>query len=86
MLTRQVRAEGEKPLAAVPADLAADATEAAQLLAGTGLTLTQAVRIFLAGSRAGGVANVPFVQTGGAGAAVPAAFRRGQLTSQAQTD
>ena len=69
ILTRQVRAEGERPLAAVPADLAADAAEAAQLLAGSGLTLAQAARAYLAVSKAGAVANVPYHIAGGAGAA-----------------
>ncbi|MBQ7024228.1 MAG: site-specific integrase [Akkermansia sp.] len=68
MLTRQVRAEGERPLAAIPADLAADAAEAAHLLAGTGLTLTQAARAYLAVSRGGAVANAPYDIDGGAGA------------------
>ncbi len=69
LLTRQVRAEGEKPLAAVPAELAADAAEAAQLLAGTGLTLAQAARAYLAMSKGGAVANAPYHTAGGAGAA-----------------
>ena len=69
MLTRQVRAEGERPLAAVPADLAADAAEAASLLAGSGLTLAQAARAYLAVCRGGAVANAPYHFSGGAGAA-----------------
>ena len=69
ILTRKVRAEGERPLAAIPADLAADAAEAAQLLAGSGLTLAQAARAYLAVSKGGAVANAPYHTAGGAGAA-----------------
>ena len=69
ILTRKVRAEGERPLAAIPADLAADAAEAAQLLAGTGLTLAQAARAYLAVTKGGAVANALYHTAGGAGAA-----------------
>ncbi len=65
----QVRQHGERPLATVPASLAADAQAASLLLAGTGLTLTDAVRHLLGRGRAGGVASALYSLTGGAGAA-----------------
>ena len=44
---RLVRERGEQPIAVLPAPLAEDAAQAAELLRGTGLSLTQAVRQLL---------------------------------------
>lgn len=65
-----VKQHGEKPVAMLPARLAADAAAACQLLEGTGMTLCDAVRQLLATVHAQGVACAPFIPSGGAGAGV----------------
>ena len=64
----QVKQHGEKPVAMLPARVAADAAAACQLLEGTGLSLCDAVRQLLATVHAQGVACAPFHPSGGAGA------------------
>ena len=54
----------------IDAAFAADASEAAAILASTGMTLAQAARQLLAYTAHGSVANAQHVSTGGAGAAV----------------
>lgn len=67
-LTARVRAQGEQPLAAVAAAVAADATAALALLEGTGLSLTDAVRQLLSSPSPTSVAFEPYLSAGGAGA------------------
>lgn len=62
-----VRTNGEKPIAVLPARLAADAAAACSLLEGSGLSLCDAVRQLLAAVQAQGVASAPFIPSGGAG-------------------
>lgn len=72
-LRQQVRANGEKPLAHIAADLAADARAAAGLLVGTGLSLTEAVRRFLAAPKVESVASRTYASTSGGAGEIPAA-------------
>lgn len=65
----QVRASGEQPLTVLPANVAADAQHALQLLEGTGLRLADAVQQFMALLHTTGVACARTLQIGGAGAA-----------------
>ena len=66
----QVKQHGEKPVALLPARLAADAAAACQLLEGSGLSLCDAVRQLFAAVHAKGVACAPFIPSGGAGAEI----------------
>ena len=66
----QVKQHGEKPVALLPARLAADAAAACQLLEGSGLSLCDAVRQLFAAVHAQGVACAPFIPSGGAGAEI----------------
>lgn len=66
----QVKQHGEKPVALLPARIAADAAAACQLLEGSGLSLCDAVRQLFATVHAQGVACAPFVPSGGAGAEI----------------
>lgn len=63
-----VKENGEKPMAMLPARLAADAAAACKLLEGSGLSLCDAVRQLLATVHAQGVASAPCYPSGGAGA------------------
>lgn len=63
----KVRTDGEQPLAVVAARVAADATAALQLLEGTGVSLLEAVRQYLAAPSPTSVAFEPHLQSGGAG-------------------
>lgn len=65
----QVRAEGVHPVAVLPSDVAADARAAAELLVGTGLSITAAVRQLLQLMQDTGVACAHARQAGGAGEA-----------------
>lgn len=63
-----VKQNGEKPVAMLPARLAADAAAACKLLEGSGLSLCDAVRQLLSAVHTQGVACAPFIPSGGAGA------------------
>lgn len=71
-----VKDHGEKPVATLPARLAADAAAACALLEGSGLSLCDAVRQLLSTLHTQGVASAPYPPSGGAGV-------RGQGTSAA---
>ena len=64
----QVKEHGEKPIAVLPARIAADAAAAAKLLEGSGLSLCDAVRQLLAAVASQGVACGAYLPSGGAGA------------------
>lgn len=69
---QRVRREGERPLAILSAQLAADAAAAAQLLAGTGLTLRAAVQQLLDVLHHTGAALHAALQPGGQGESIQA--------------
>lgn len=62
----KVRTDGEQPLAVVAARVASDATAALQLLEGTGVSLLEAVRQYLAADTSSGVAFAHHLHSGGA--------------------
>ena len=67
MVRQHVRRNGENPATLLPAELAADAAAAQQLLVGHGLTLCEAVRKLLAAAESAGVACAASLPTRGAG-------------------
>jgi integrase len=71
-----VKNNGEKPLATIPADLAADASAAQKLLEGTGLTLTEAARHYLAIAAPNrGACSLPLIAGGAEEEATAVTFR-----------
>lgn len=83
----EVRRNGEKPMAMLPAAVAADAAAAAALLEGTGLSLCDAVRQLLSVLHGTGVASAQYIPSRGTGnentATPKTAPRRSDLTLNA---